>query len=239
MAKTAGRSSLLHRRTKSKRPMLPASSEPSDRSDPNWLVTSANRMIRPCSRSARNKSWEGRQDEARHVPDTERCNCRGWYRYRQELSTSWATMSVARLYCVRNGRVGRSRPALPICLIGMEACVGAHHLCRKLRALGQDARQTCCCSARRFHDVPRCGVSPSKKPKGLTQTNTSDRPLQPRNYGAIGRRVCKSLRIARLAAAAARCLSVCPLTIEPSEKIFSSRNSSNLASAYSAAAITQ
>jgi hypothetical protein len=94
-------------------------------------------------------------------------------------------------------------------------------------------------SARRFHDVPRCGVSPSAKPKGLTQTNISDRPLQPRNYGAIGRRVCKSLRIARLAAAAARCLSVCPLTIEPSEKIFSSRNSNNLASAYSAAAITQ
>jgi hypothetical protein len=46
---------------------------------------------------------------------------------------------------------------------------------------------------------------------------TSDGPHQPRNYGAIGRRVCKSLRIARLAAAAARCLSVCPLTIEPSE----------------------
>ncbi len=95
------------------------------------------------------------------------------------------------------------------------------------------------CSARRFHDVPHCGVSPSEKTKELTQTNISDRPLQPRNHGAIGRRVCKSLRIARLAAAAARCLSVCPLTIEPSEKIFSSRNSSNLASAYSAAAITQ
>jgi hypothetical protein len=82
-------------------------------------------------------------------------------------------------------------------------------------------------------------VSPGAKPKGLTQTNISDQPLQPRIYGAIGWRVCKSLRIARLAAAAARCLSVCPLTIEPSEKIFSSRNSSNLASAYSAAAITQ
>src|SRR5207253_10555162 len=29
---------------------------------------------------------------------------------------------------------------LPACLIGMEACVGAHHLSRKLRALGHDAR---------------------------------------------------------------------------------------------------
>ena len=26
------------------------------------------------------------------------------------------------------------------CLIGMEACVGAHHLCRRLQLLGHDAR---------------------------------------------------------------------------------------------------
>src|SRR5215467_11602808 len=30
--------------------------------------------------------------------------------------------------------------AMPPCLIGMEACVGAHHLSRKLQALGHDAR---------------------------------------------------------------------------------------------------
>ena len=29
---------------------------------------------------------------------------------------------------------------LPPCLIGMEACVGTHHLSRKLQALGHDAR---------------------------------------------------------------------------------------------------
>jgi len=29
---------------------------------------------------------------------------------------------------------------LPACLVGMEACVGAHHLSRKLQALGHDAR---------------------------------------------------------------------------------------------------
>ena len=29
---------------------------------------------------------------------------------------------------------------MPLCLIGMEACVGAHHLSRKLKALGHDAR---------------------------------------------------------------------------------------------------
>ena len=34
-----------------------------------------------------------------------------------------------------------ARPAnMPSCLIGMEACVGAHHLSRKLKALGHDAR---------------------------------------------------------------------------------------------------
>jgi transposase len=29
---------------------------------------------------------------------------------------------------------------MPRCLIRMEACVGAHHLSRKLKALGHDAR---------------------------------------------------------------------------------------------------
>ena len=29
---------------------------------------------------------------------------------------------------------------MPPCLIGMEACVGAHHLSRKLQGLGHDAR---------------------------------------------------------------------------------------------------
>ena len=29
---------------------------------------------------------------------------------------------------------------IPPCLVGMEACVGAHHLSRKLKGLGHDAR---------------------------------------------------------------------------------------------------
>jgi transposase len=29
---------------------------------------------------------------------------------------------------------------IPPCLIGMEACVGAHHLSRRLKSLGHDAR---------------------------------------------------------------------------------------------------
>jgi transposase len=38
------------------------------------------------------------------------------------------------------GQVETRFANLPPCLIGMEACVGAHHLSRRLRALGHDAR---------------------------------------------------------------------------------------------------
>src|SRR6202162_2356890 len=38
------------------------------------------------------------------------------------------------------GRVEARLANTPTCLIGMEACVGAHHLSRKLKALGHDAR---------------------------------------------------------------------------------------------------
>jgi transposase len=38
------------------------------------------------------------------------------------------------------GQVAARFATMPPCLIGMEACVGAHHLSRKLRALGHDAR---------------------------------------------------------------------------------------------------
>ena len=38
------------------------------------------------------------------------------------------------------GQVEARLANMPPCLIGMEACVGAHHLSRKLRTLGHDAR---------------------------------------------------------------------------------------------------
>ena len=38
------------------------------------------------------------------------------------------------------GQIDARLSNLPTCLIGMEACVGAHHLSRKLQALGHDAR---------------------------------------------------------------------------------------------------
>src|SRR6202158_6399747 len=38
------------------------------------------------------------------------------------------------------GQVGSRFANMPPCLVGMEACVGAHHLSRKLREFGHDAR---------------------------------------------------------------------------------------------------
>ncbi len=38
------------------------------------------------------------------------------------------------------GQVRERLANLPPCLIGMEACVGAHHLCRQIVALGHEAR---------------------------------------------------------------------------------------------------
>ena len=38
------------------------------------------------------------------------------------------------------GQVETRLANVPPCLIGMEACVGAHHLSRRLKALGHDAR---------------------------------------------------------------------------------------------------
>ena len=38
------------------------------------------------------------------------------------------------------GQIEARLANMPPCLIGMEACVGAHHLSRKLNSLGHDAR---------------------------------------------------------------------------------------------------
>jgi transposase len=38
------------------------------------------------------------------------------------------------------GQVEARFANMPPCLVGMEACVGAHHLSRRLKALGHDAR---------------------------------------------------------------------------------------------------
>jgi transposase len=52
------------------------------------------------------------------------------------------------------GQVESRFANIPPCLIGMEACVGAHHLSRKLKGLGHDARL-----------MPAKYVSPALGPK--------------------------------------------------------------------------
>ena len=105
-------------------------------------------MVRPCSCPASKRSWQGaqktRRQGARHVSQTPNTAIavigidtgrnsfhiaghdeRGAIVVRQK----WSRGQV-------EARLANMRP----CLIGMEACVGAHHLSRKLRALGHDAR---------------------------------------------------------------------------------------------------
>src|SRR6201987_641508 len=57
-------------------------------------------------------------------------------------STLLATMRAAPSYAAKwsRGQVEARFANMPPCLIGMEACVGAHHLSRRLKALGHDAR---------------------------------------------------------------------------------------------------
>src|SRR6516165_5891890 len=102
-------------------------------------------MVRPCSRPSANNAWMGRMKQrsttmsnksnspvatigidigknAFHVVGLDR---RGAIVLRQRWSRSQVEARLANM---------------PACLIGMEACVGAHHLSRRLQAQGHDAR---------------------------------------------------------------------------------------------------
>src|SRR5712672_1578714 len=65
------------------------------------------------------------------------------------------------------GQVEARFSNLPPCLIGMEACVGAHHLSRKLRALGHDARLM------PAKYVPSLQIALATYPKRLARIHTS------------------------------------------------------------------
>jgi transposase len=106
----------------------------------------ANGMVRPCSGPASERRWHGACKEQEHA------------------MSSKHNVAVARVIGIDIGKnsfhaVGQDQRGaivlrqkwsrgqmevrlanLPPCLIGMEACVGAHHLSRKLQALGHDAR---------------------------------------------------------------------------------------------------
>src|ERR1700737_4764431 len=102
-------------------------------------------MVRPCSCPASKRSWQGAPKTRstpclRHPIPRSPCSASISARTR---STSWATMRAAPSCCGKKwsrGQVEARLANIPPCLIGMEACVGAHHLSRKLGSLGHDAR---------------------------------------------------------------------------------------------------
>jgi hypothetical protein len=66
---------------------------------------------------------------------------------------------------------------VPPCLVGMEACVGAHHLSRKLKALGHDARLM---PAKYVHRADTIGL---RKDTAIICQPASSEPAQ--NFRAI------------------------------------------------------
>ena len=85
----------------------------------------------------------GHSGEARHVSNTHHRDRRSRHRCWQELIPRFVGLDQrgATMLCQkRSGRQVEARFAnMPPCLIGVEACVRAHHL-RRLKALGHDAR---------------------------------------------------------------------------------------------------
>src|SRR5438309_11067966 len=91
------------------------------------------------------EAGKGRQRQgARHVSDTQYHDRRDRHRYRQELVPRRGPRCARRHRAAAQkwsrGQVEARLANIPPCLIGMEACVGAHHLSRKLASLGHDAR---------------------------------------------------------------------------------------------------
>src|SRR5215472_16744190 len=102
-------------------------------------------MVRPCSSPASRPSWRGAPRAKEHALSQ---------KLNSEIAVIGIDIGKNSFHLVGQDRRGalvlrqkwsrgqvEARLAnLPPCLIGMEACVGAHHLSRKLRALGHDAR---------------------------------------------------------------------------------------------------
>jgi hypothetical protein len=78
------------------------------------------------------------------------------------------------------GQVEARLANLPPCLIGMEACVGAHHLSRKLQMLGLDDPTT---AKRRITPA----ANSLRTPPSRTRASARSRPLSIHEKRAIGR----------------------------------------------------
>src|SRR6202521_3708018 len=94
----------------------------------------------PASEAVKGHQRQG----AGHVSDIQYRDRRDRHRYRQELVPRRGPRCARRHRAAgqkwSRGQVVARLANIPPCLIGMEACVGAHHLSRKLASLGHDAR---------------------------------------------------------------------------------------------------
>jgi hypothetical protein len=102
-------------------------------------------MVRPCFRPSSKQSWQGASKTKEHDMSE---------KFNSEIAVIGIDIGKNSFHIVGQDRRGsivlrqkwsrgqvEARLAnLPPCLIGMEACTGAHHLSRKLQALGHDAR---------------------------------------------------------------------------------------------------
>src|SRR4051794_27041297 len=93
------------------------------------------------------------------------------------------------------GQVETRLANMPPCLIGMEACVGAHHLSRRLKALGHDARLMPAKYVRPyskgqkndFRDAEAIAEAVQRPTMKFVATKTADQlDLQARNCRATG-----------------------------------------------------
>src|SRR5262249_31086415 len=106
---------------------------------------SANGMVRPCSGPAsKAKLARGVEDEEHAM--SPKLNCGIAVIGIDIGKNSFHVVGLDRRGAIvlrqkwSRGQVASRLATMPPCLIGMEACVGAHHLSRKLTSLGHDAR---------------------------------------------------------------------------------------------------
>ena len=100
---------------------------------------SGNGMVRPCSSPASKLRWQG-------APKTRSVNAAIAVAGIDIGKNSFHVVGLDRRGAIvlrqkwSRGKVEARFANMPPCLIGMEACVGANHLSRKLQALSHDAR---------------------------------------------------------------------------------------------------
>src|SRR5258707_1178262 len=126
-------------------------------------------MVRPCSCPSSESVWDGaRSKEHRHVQHIKRDYCHDGHRYREEfVPRRWQRGAIVLRQKWSRGQIEARLANIPPCLIGMEACVGAHHLSRKLRSLGHDARLM------PAKYVPSLQIALATYPKRLARIHTS------------------------------------------------------------------